>query len=221
MREKAKLTAKQSEILEYLKSSIREKGYPPSIREICSAVNLKSTSSVHAYLEALENKGYITKDSHNSRSIRILDDSFLNEQQTNEDISDEFKTDPSEMVMVPVVGTVAAGVPILAAEQIESYFPVPADRLPNRQTFFLRVKGDSMVNAGILDKDLVLVEQKNSAENGDIVVALIDDSATVKTFYKESGHIRLQPQNDHMEPIIVKDNLTILGKVIGDMRFFN
>ena len=220
MRDKSKLTAKQSEILEYLKTSILEKGYPPSIREICSAVNLKSTSSVHAYLEALENKGYISKDSHNSRSIRILDDSFIS---NTDNISEHsiFDADKSEMVMVPVVGTVAAGVPILASEQIESYFPVPADRLPNRQTFFLRVKGDSMINAGILDKDLVLVEQKNDAENGDIVVALIEDSATVKTFYKENGYVRLQPQNDHMEPIIVKDNLTILGKVIGDMRFFN
>ena len=223
MRDKTKLTAKQSEILEYLKASILEKGYPPSIREICAAVNLKSTSSVHAYLEALENKGYISKDSHNSRSIKILDSSFNNGSSFAEDMPspEPSGNENTEMVMVPIVGTVAAGVPILAAEQIESYFPVPADRLPNRQTFFLRVKGDSMVNAGILDKDLVLVEQKNDAENGDIVVALIDDSATVKTFYKENGYVRLQPQNDYMEPIIVKDKLTILGKVIGDMRFFN
>ncbi|HIV17216.1 MAG TPA: transcriptional repressor LexA [Candidatus Alectryocaccobium stercorigallinarum] len=223
MRDKTKLTAKQSEILEFLKASILEKGYPPSIREICAAVNLKSTSSVHAYLEALENKGYISKDSHNSRSIKILDSSFNNGSSFAEDMPspEPSGNENTEMVMVPIVGTVAAGVPILAAEQIESYFPVPADRLPNRQTFFLRVKGDSMVNAGILDKDLVLVEQKNDAENGDIVVALIDDSATVKTFYKENGYVRLQPQNDYMEPIIVKDKLTILGKVIGDMRFFN
>jgi repressor LexA len=223
MRDKTKLTAKQSEILEFLKTSILEKGYPPSIREICAAVNLKSTSSVHAYLEALENKGYISKDSHNSRSIKILDSSFNNGSSFAEDMPspEPSGNENTEMVMVPIVGTVAAGVPILAAEHIESYFPVPADRLPNRQTFFLRVKGDSMVNAGILDKDLVLVEQKNDAENGDIVVALIDDSATVKTFYKEDGYVRLQPQNDYMEPIIVKDKLTILGKVIGDMRFFN
>ena len=224
MRDKSQLTAKQSEILEYLKTTISQKGYPPSIREICSAVNLKSTSSVHAYLEALENKGYIVKDSHNSRSIRILE-SKADGRSGNaaDEIFDDgtAKNDMSDMVMVPIVGTVAAGIPILASEQIESYFPVPADRLPNRQTFFLRVKGDSMVNAGILDKDLVLVEQKNDAENGDIVVALIDDSATVKTFYKENDHIRLQPQNDYMEPIIVKGDLTILGKVIGDMRFFN
>lgn len=223
MRDKSRLSAKQAAILEYLKESISDKGYPPSIREICTAVGLKSTSSVHAYLEALENKGYIEKDSHNSRSIRILDKAFENAAPADAPAAEteiaEFP-DTGEMVMVPVVGTVAAGVPILATEQIETWFPMPADRLPNRQTFFLRVKGDSMVNAGILDRDLVLVEQKNTAENGDIVVALIDDSATVKTFYKEKDHIRLQPQNDYMEPIIVRDNLTILGKVIGDMRFF-
>lgn len=223
MRDKNKLTAKQAEILEYLKDSIIDKGYPPSIREICTAVNLKSTSSVHAYLEALENKGYIAKDSHNSRSIRILDKAF-SETELNKkaEISSDKKTGskPAESVLVPVVGTVAAGIPILASEQIESYFPVPSDKLPNEPTFFLRVKGDSMVNVGIMDKDLVLVEQKNTAENGDIVVALIEDSATVKTFYKEKDHIRLQPENDYMEPIIVKESLTILGKVIGDMRFF-
>ncbi len=223
MRDKSRLSVKQAAILEYLKSTISDKGYPPSIREICSAVGLKSTSSVHAYLEALENKGYIEKDSHNSRSIRILDKAFENgssEPQPLEETAAEAFPDTGEMVMVPVVGTVAAGVPILATEQIETWFPIPADRLPNRQTFFLRVKGDSMINAGILDRDLVLVEQKNTAENGDIVVALIDDSATVKTFYKEKDHIRLQPQNDYMDPIIVRENLTILGKVIGDMRFF-
>ena len=223
MKDKTKLTAKQSDILEYLKTAILEKGYPPSIREICMAVGLKSTSSVHAYLEALENKGYIEKDSHNSRSIRLLPAAMETGRTEFPDVSaseEPSLPDTGEMVMVPVVGTVAAGIPILAAEQIESYFPIPADKLPNRQTFFLRVKGDSMVNAGILDRDLVLVEQKNTAENGDIVVALIDDSATVKTFYREKDHIRLQPQNDYMEPIIVRENLTILGKVIGDMRFF-
>ena len=221
MKDKTKLSAKQQLILDFLKTTILEKGYPPSIREICSAVGLKSTSSVHAYLEALENKGYIVKDSHNSRSIRIVDDSFepntlLSEPES--DISVEATSD--SMVMVPVVGTVAAGVPILAAEHIETYYPVPAEKLSNKQTFFLRVKGDSMVNIGIMDHDLVLVQQQHSANNGDIVVALIDDSATVKTFYKESDHIRLQPENDYMEPIIVKENLNILGKVIGDMRFF-
>ncbi len=219
MREKAELTPKQSEIFEYLKTAIEDKGYPPSIREICKAVNLKSTSSVHAYLEALEKKGYILKDSHNSRSIRIIADT-PKAKQTNS--SREYCEHPDyvDTVMVPVIGTVAAGLPILAEEHVEAYLPMPADRLPNKQTYFLRVKGDSMVNEGIMDKDLVLVEQKSTANNGDIVVALIEDSATVKTFYKENDHIRLQPENDYMEPIIVKENLSILGKVIGDMRFF-
>ncbi len=224
MRDKSKLTPKQSEILSFLKSSILAKGYPPSIREICVAVNLKSTSSVHAYLEALENKGYIIKDSHNSRSIRLTEKAYPDKSEiphqlpASEEVS--VPSADSSVVMVPVIGTVAAGTPILAAEQIESYYPVPVDRLPNRQTFFLRVKGDSMVNIGIMDKDLVLVEQKNTADNGDVVVALIDDSATVKTFYKEKDHIRLQPENDFMDPIIVKKELSILGKVIGDLRFF-
>ncbi len=219
MYDKTKLTEKQSEILNYLKSYISSRSYPPSIREICSAVHLKSTSSVHAYLEVLENKGYIIKDSHNSRSIRLTEKCFEGSSSVCSETS-QANASFSDIVMVPVVGTVAAGTPILAAEQIDSYLPVPADKLPNKQTFFLRVKGDSMVNAGIMDRDLVLVEQANTAENGDIVVALLEDSATVKTYYRENGHIRLQPQNDHLEPIIVHDNLTILGKVIGDMRFF-
>lgn len=220
MHDKSKLTARAQLILDYLKKTISEKGYPPSIREICSAVGLKSTSSVHAYLESLENKGYIIKDSHSSRSIKIVD---ANSSESNSQISEPVISDGSasdSMVMVPVIGTVAAGTPILATEHIEGYYPVPTDKLSNNQTFFLRVKGDSMVNVGIMDKDLVLVEQQSTAENGDIVVALLDDSTTVKTFYKESDHIRLQPENDYMEPIIVKDNVVILGKVIGDMRFF-
>jgi repressor LexA len=220
MHDKNKLSARAQLILDYLKKTISEKGYPPSIREICSAVGLKSTSSVHSYLEALESKGYIIKDSHSSRSIKIVDDGSSESKAATSDniISDKFSSD--SMVMVPVIGTVAAGTPILATEHIETYYPVPVDKLSNSQTFFLRVKGDSMVNVGIMDKDLVLVEQKNTADNGDIVVALIDDSATVKTFYREANHIRLQPENDSMEPIIVKDNVVILGKVIGDMRFF-
>lgn len=221
MRDKTKLTPKQAEILNFLKASISEKGYPPSIREICTAVNLKSTSSVHAYLEVLENKGYIIKDSHNSRSIKLTESASPSEEApaAAKSTADEVSKTDSSIAMIPVVGNVAAGVPILAEEHIESYYPVPVDMLPNKPTFFLRVKGESMVNAGIMDRDLVLVEQKSTADNGDIVVAMIEDSATVKTFYKEKDHIRLQPQNDYMEPIIVKDNLTILGKVIGDLRF--
>lgn len=229
MRDKSSLTAKQADILHCLYSCIQEKGFPPSIREICSVVGLKSTSSVHSYLEALENKGYIVRENHSSRSIKLTPAALArmapdsvpeNAPQPQAPAEDVSAAPDADMVMVPVVGTVAAGVPILAEEHIESYFPVPAERLPNQQTFFLRVKGDSMVNAGILDKDLILVKQQQTAENGDIIVALLDDSATVKTFYKEKDHIRLQPQNDYMDPILVKDNLTILGKVIGDMRFF-
>ena len=221
MKDKTKLTVKQEQILNFLKSFITEKGFPPSIREICSAVGLKSTSSGHAYLETLERKGYIIKDSHNSRCIKIIDkNSGSNTSVPVQEPDISVEATAESMVMVPVVGQVAAGTPILAAEHIETYYPVPADKLHNKQTFFLRVKGDSMVNVGIMDKDLVLVEQQSSADNGDIIVALIDDSATVKTFYKESDHIRLQPENDYMDPIIVKDNLSILGKVIGDMRFF-
>ncbi len=201
-----KITAKQQEILEYIKDEILRRGFPPAVREICEAVHLKSTSSVHAHLESLERNGYIRRDPTKPRAIEILDDSF---QLTRR-----------EMVNVPVVGTVAAGQPILAAENIESYFPIPAEYMPNEQSFILRVKGESMINAGILNGDRVLVRQQHTANNGDIVVALIDDSATVKTFYKEKDHIRLQPENDTMDPIIVEGNVQILGKVFGVFRIF-
>ena len=197
---------KQKEILEYIKSQILERGYPPAVREICEAVNLKSTSSVHSHLETLEKNGYIHRDPTKPRAIEILDDSFNLTRR--------------EMVNVPIVGRVAAGEPILAQENIENYFPIPTEFMPNNQTFLLKVKGESMINAGILDGDMVLVEQTPSASNGDMVVALIEDGATVKTFYKEEGIFRLQPENDTMDPIIVKE-LTILGKVIGVFRFFN
>ena len=199
-----KITAKQQEILEYIKDEILRRGFPPAVREICEAVHLKSTSSVHAHLESLERNGYIRRDPTKPRAIEILDDSF---QLTRR-----------EMVNVPVVGTVAAGQPILAAENIESYFPIPAEYMPNEQSFMLKVKGESMINAGIFDGDLVLVEQCQTARNGEIVVALIEDGATVKTFYKEKAAIRLQPENDSMDPIIVTD-VKILGKVIGVFRF--
>lgn len=199
-----KITAKQQEILEYIKENILKKGYPPAVREICEAVNLKSTSSVHSHLETLERNGYIRRDPTKPRAIEILDD--------------EFALTRREMVQVPMIGTVAAGQPILAQENIEDYFPIPANLLPNKETFMLRVKGESMINAGIYDGDRVLVVQENTAQNGDIVVALVEDSATVKRFYKEDGHYRLQPENDTMEPIIV-DQVSVLGKVIGLMRF--
>ena len=168
-------------------------------------MNLKSTSSVHSHLETLEKNGYIRRDPTKPRAIEILDDSFNLTRR--------------EMVNVPIVGQVAAGEPILAQENIENYFPIPTEFMPNNQTFLLKVKGESMINAGILDGDMVLVEQASTASNGDMVVALIEDGATVKTFYKEEGIFRLQPENDSMDPIIVSE-VTILGKVIGVFRFF-
>ena len=200
-----KITAKQREILEYIKNAILNKGYPPAVREICVAVQLKSTSSVHSHLEALEKNGYIRRDPTKPRAIEIMDENFNLTRR--------------EVVNVPVIGSVAAGQPILAVENIESYFPIPSDMIPNRETFMLKVKGESMVNAGILAGDKVLVQKQHTAENGEIVVALVDDSATVKTFYKEEDHIRLQPENDEYDPIIVPD-CTILGKVFGVFRLF-
>lgn len=202
------LSAKQQEILDYLKDCILKKGYPPAVREICEAVHLKSTSSVHAHLETLEERGFIRKDPTKPRAIEILDDTF--------------NLGRRELVNVPIIGTVTCGEPIMAEQNIEGYFPIPPEYLKNnsKQRFMLKVKGDSMINVGIYHGDLVLVEEGNTANNTDIVVALIDDSATVKTFYKENGHIRLQPENDTMEPIIVHDNLSILGKVVGLFRTF-
>ncbi|MBD5541373.1 MAG: transcriptional repressor LexA [Lachnospiraceae bacterium] len=200
-----KISAKQQQILEFIKEEILKKGYPPAVREICEAVHLKSTSSVHSHLETLEKNGYIRRDPTKPRAIEIVDDSFQMVRR--------------EMTSIPIIGTVAAGQPIFAQQNIEGYFPVPVDIVPAGETFILRVKGDSMINAGIFDGDQIFVQQCNTARNGDMVVALVDDSATVKTFYKENGHIRLQPENDTMEPIIVQD-CTILGKVFGVMRIF-
>jgi len=201
-----KITAKQKEILDYMKNQIINRGFPPAVREICEAVRLKSTSSVHSHLETLEKNGYIKRDPSKPRAIEIIDENF---NQTRR-----------EMVNVPIVGTVAAGQPILAVENIENYFPIPMEYMPNEATFMLKVKGESMINAGIYDGDLILIKQQFTANNGDFVVALLDDDVTVKTFYKENSHIRLQPENDNMEPIIVGD-VSILGKVIGVIRIFN
>ncbi|MEI3199477.1 MAG: transcriptional repressor LexA [Lachnospiraceae bacterium] len=202
-----KISKKQKEILEFMKSEILSKGFPPSVREICEAVGLKSTSSVHAHLETLERNGYIHRDPTKPRAIEILDDTF--------------NLNRTEMVNVPIIGRVAAGSPILAQENIEGYFPVPMEYMPNEQTFMLNVKGESMINAGILDGDRVIVRQQPTAENGDMVVALTEENeATVKRFYKEDGYYRLQPENDHMDPIIIHGEITILGKVIAVMRFF-
>ena len=202
------ITEKQKEILEYIKSEILKRGFPPAVREICEAVHLKSTSSVHSHLATLERKGYIRRDPTKPRAIEILDDSFQLLRK--------------EMVNVPIVGKIAAGSPLLAVENIESYFPIPSEYLPNAQTFLLEVQGESMINAGVLPGDHILVQQQNNAENGEMIVALIDDSATVKTFYREDGYIRLQPENDTMDPILVQETqLHILGKVIGVFRFFS
>ena len=200
-----KITDKQQQILDYIKQEILNKGYPPTVRDICEAVRLKSTSSVHSHLESLEKNGYIRRDPTKPRAIEIKDDNFNLTRR--------------EVVNVPMVGRVAAGEPILAVENIDSYFPIPAEFMPNAESFMLKVKGESMINAGIMDGDQILVERCNSARNGDMVVALVDDSATVKTFYKEADHIRLQPENDTMDPIIVPD-CEILGKVFGVFRFF-
>ena len=197
------LTPKQEEIYNVIKESILNKGYPPSVREIGELVGLKSTSSVHAHLNTLEKKGYIRKDPTKPRTIEITDDTFNLTRR--------------EIVNVPMVGTVAAGTPILADENVVDYFPVPVDFLPNNDTFMLKVKGESMINVGIYDGDQIIVSKQNTARNGDIVVALVDDSATVKTFYKEKNHYRLQPENDFMEPILLKE-VSILGKVIGLFR---
>ena len=199
-----KISDKQREILEYIKHEILQRGYPPAVREICEAVHLKSTSSVHSHLETLEKNGYIRRDPTKPRAIEILDD--------------EFNLTRREVVNVPIIGQVAAGAPILAEQNILDYFPIPVEYMTNSESFMLKVKGESMINAGILNGDTVLVQRQSTAKNGEMVVALLDDSATVKTFYKEDGHYRLQPENDTMSPIIVED-CEILGKVFGVLRF--
>ena len=202
-----KLSAKQKEILEYIRDNIIAKGYPPAVREICEAVNLKSTSSVHAHLSTLEEKGFIRRDPTKPRAIEILDD--------------QFNLPRRELVNVPILGNVAAGEPLFAEQNIEGYFPVPPEYLKTsgKNTFMLKVRGDSMINVGIYDGDLVMVEESDTAVNSEIVVALVEDGATVKRFFKENGHYRLQPENDSMDPIIV-DKVTIAGKVIGLFRTF-
>ena len=195
---KGLITNKQEQILNFIQNEIHTKGYPPTIRDICTAVHLKSTASVYTHLKKLEQAGYIRRDPTKPRAIEICNDHI-------------------QALSIPVVGRVAAGEPILAEQNIESYITVPSEDIPSGVSFALRVKGDSMINAGIFSGDLLLVQSCESASNGDIVVAMIDDSATVKRFFKEQDHIRLQPENDHMDPIIV-DSCTILGKVFGVYR---
>ena len=200
-----KISAKQQEILQYIKDEILSKGYPPAVREICKAVHLKSTSSVHAHLETLEKKGYIRRDPTKPRAIEIIDD--------------DFNLVRREIINVPVIGQIAAGEPIYAEQNIEGYFPIPPEDMPAGNAFMLNVRGDSMINIGIFDGDRILVKEQHTASNGEVVVALVEDSATVKTFYKEDGHYRLQPENDTLDPIIV-DQVEILGKVVGLFRTY-
>lgn len=200
-----KLSSKQQQILEYIKEEILAKGYPPTVREICEKVGLKSTSSVHAHLNTLEDNGYIRRDPTKPRAIEIVDD--------------EFALTRRDMVQIPVVGRVAAGEPLLVVENIENYFALPAEFMPNAETFILKVKGDSMINVGFFENDYLIVEKTSTARDGDIVVALLEDSVTVKRFYKETGRIRLQPENDDMDPIYV-DDCIIVGKVHSLYRPF-
>ncbi|MFS8541603.1 MAG: transcriptional repressor LexA [Tissierellales bacterium] len=199
------LNENQVRILHFIKEQLKLKGYPPSVREICKGVNLRSTSTVHRHLERLETKGYIRRDPTKPRAIEILDN------------SDDNLFQPKKTVDIPIIGKVTAGEPVLAVEHIEDTFPVPMELAERGSLFMLRVQGDSMIEAGILDGDYVIVKQQNDAINGDVVIALIDNEATIKRFYKEKNYIRLQPENQSMEPIIVKD-VKILGKVIGLYR---
>lgn len=198
-----RISAKQNEILEYIKEQIIAKGYPPAVREICAAVHLKSTSSVHSHLETLEKNGYIRRDPTKPRAIEIIDD--------------DFNLSRKEIRNIPIVGNVAAGQPLFAEQNISGYFPLLADELPAGDLFILNVRGESMINVGIYDGDKLIVRQTPTARNGDIVVALIDDSATVKTYYKEDGRYRLQPENDTMDPIYAEE-VIILGTVVGLFR---
>lgn len=202
----AELTEKQQVIFDYIKKTILDRGYPPSVREICEAIGLRSTSTVHGHLERLEKKGLIRRDPTKPRAIEILDGSFSPIKR--------------ELVNVPIIGRVTAGQPILAVENIEEHFPIPVEYVnTNDEHYMLRVEGESMINAGIFNHDLILVRKQHTANNRDIVVALIDDSVTVKRFFKEDTHIRLQPENDSMAPIILQD-VNILGRVVGLFRKF-
>ena len=200
------MTPKQQAVFDYIKQCVMERNYPPSVRDICVAVGLKSTSSVFTYINDLEAMGLIRKDPAHPRAIQITTREFQTQTER-------------EVAQIPLIGTVAAGLPLLAEENVTDYFPIPVDMLPNKKVFMLTVKGESMINCGILNGDRVIVQQQNTCSNGEIVVALVEDSATVKRFYKENGHIRLQPENDTMDPIIVPD-CQILGKVFGVFRFF-
>ncbi|MDR1689807.1 MAG: transcriptional repressor LexA [Clostridiales bacterium] len=201
---KKDLTEKQKRIYNFIKDTIRSKGYPPSVREICVATNLKSTSTVHVHLENLERKGYIRREAYKNRSIEVLDPTFYNTS--------------IEIINVPVVGRVAAGGPIYAEENIEEFFPIPAAYTRGMDDIFmLRISGDSMIEAGIHNRDLVIVQKQRGAFDGDIVIALIEDTATCKRYFKKDGKIILKPENAAYEPII-EDNVEVIGKVVGLFR---
>lgn len=211
------LKEREQRILDFMKSEIKTKGYPPTVREICAALQIKSTSTAHKDIASLVQQGYLKKDPSKPRALMVVD------AEDKAASSDRFQpVEREDIIDVPVVGRVAAGTPILAEQNIEETFPVPA-QFAGRSNFMLRVRGESMINVGIMDGDLILVEEQNTARNGEIVVAMIDgfeSEATVKTFYKEDGHIRLQPENDTMSPIIVQD-VKVLGKVKGVFRYFS
>ena len=213
------LKDREERILNFMKSEIKTKGYPPTVREICTALGIKSTSTVHKDIASLVDQGYLKKDPSKPRALMVVDMDDASPSASAPQVNVEERED---IVDIPIVGRVAAGTPILAEQNIEETFPVPA-RYAGGSNFMLRVRGESMINVGIMDGDLILVEQQNTARNGEIVVAMIDgfeSEATVKTFYHEGDHIRLQPENDTMSPIIVKD-VKVLGKVKGVFRYFS
>ena len=210
------LNKREKAILKFIEKSIKNNGYPPSVREIGKSVGLKSTATVHGYLASLEDKGYIKKESQKGRTLKLLKGGLDDEMENQMEIQKEVYTS-REMVDVPVIGKITAGEPILAVENITDTFPIPLDFVGSSESFMLTVRGESMIEAGILDGDYILVRKQKTATNGEIVVALIEDEATVKTFYKEKDHIRLQPENCTLDPIIVS-NCDILGKVIGVFR---
>ncbi len=211
--EDKKLTERERKVLDYIKSQIKAKGYPPTIRELCQSLDIKSTSTAHKDLDSLMRKGYIRKDPVKRRALEVLD---------KEAPAASAAPERQDVVDIPIVGRVAAGTPILAEQNIEEYFPLPAQFVSGGEHFMLNVKGDSMIDAGIYDGDYILIRRQNTARNGEIVVAMVDgfeSEATVKTFYKENDHIRLQPENPSMSPIIV-DDVKILGLVKGVFRYF-
>ena len=208
------LNKREKTILRFIEKEVLANGYPPSVREICRAVGLKSTATVHGYIAKLEEKGYIKKEQQKGRTLKLLKSEIASKSKVS-DFKDIFNG--KEMVDVPIIGKITAGTPILAVENVTDTFPIPLDFVGNSESYMLVVRGESMIEAGILSGDYILIRRQNTAENGDIVVALIGDEATVKTFYKEKDHIRLQPENSSMDPIIVP-TCEVLGKVIGVFR---